>query len=66
VSGSSYQNILAEVRQWFGVHQPQLHGPGQKLRAATGIHHALQPVANRDGRAGYSETQGAVRTPPSI
>jgi hypothetical protein len=32
--------VPASLGQRPGVHQPQLHGTGSRLRAATGVHHA--------------------------
>lgn len=64
--GRGADAVPAALGQRSGVHQPQLHGFGQELRAAPGIHHAAQPRAERPGRAGDPHTQGAVRAPPSL
>ena len=47
--------------QWFGVHQPQRHHLGQKLRHATGVHHAVHAGEERHGGAGDPHAEGAVR-----
>jgi predicted regulator of amino acid metabolism with ACT domain len=56
---------MIEENTSFG-YRTVVHLFGQKLWAATGVHHALQPGAKRDGRAGDQDTQGAVRTPPPL
>ena len=41
--GQGQKSVPVEVRQWPDFYQPQLHGAGQKLWAAAGVHHSLQP-----------------------
>lgn len=50
----------------LGLHQSPLHGAGQELRPAPGVHHAAQPRAERPGRAGNPHAQGAMRASTSI
>ena len=52
--------------EWAGVHQPQLHGPGQELRPEARVHHPIQPVAKRHGRARDQHAQRPIRAQPPL
>ena len=58
--------VPVEVRQRSGVHQPQLHGLGQKLWPAAGVHHPVQPGAKRHGRTRDQNAQRPMRTSPPL
>jgi hypothetical protein len=53
--------IPAEVGQWLNVHQSPLHGLGEELRVAPGVHHPALPAANRHRRVRDSNAQVAMR-----
>ena len=65
-AGTRAGTIPAAQRQWLGVHQPQLHGPGARLWPAPGIHHAALSAAERHGRACHPDFEGAMHTPATI
>lgn len=66
LSGQGPAPVPVEVRQRSGVHQPQLHGLGQKLWPAAGVHHPVQPGAKRHGRARDQNAQRPMRAPPPL
>ena len=58
--------LPSEIRQRPCVHQPKLHGPGSRRWPAPGIHHTVQPRAERHGRARDSNLERVVRAPASV
>ena len=60
------RGVPAEGGQRPGLHQPPLHGPGPQPWPEAEVHHAALPAAERQGRARHPDTQGAMRSPPSL
>ncbi len=48
--GARARAVPAAIRQRTALYQPPLHGAGQKLRSAPGVHHPALPAAKRHGR----------------
>lgn len=58
--------VPAAVRQWVGLHQPDIHGAGAQLRPEAGVHHAALPSAEWHGRARDPNAERAMRTSPAL
>ncbi|MDZ4078432.1 MULTISPECIES: hypothetical protein [Hydrocarboniphaga] len=65
-AGACSGAVSTAIRQWFGFHEPKLHGPGSELWPEASIHHAALPPAERHGGARDPIAERAVRTPASL
>ena len=60
-AGAREGALLPALGQRPGLHQPQLHGAGQKLRPEAGVHHALHPTAERS--CGADDPEQCIHRP---